>query len=204
MPSFIKASKGRNGRLHSRNHCVCVLVALSLQRLREEEARRQAALIRMHADERRARLERAAAARHRDASASVEENGSRTERASTNTTTDGGRKRPRMSEPDCTHDAEVRSSSVVSPGRREERVGMTTAREHTSNASEQSRASQSRTSRVNAARSKLSHGGHRYDDSDDSNDSSESEGEVMTAAAKARARKKAAGGKRRARSAMFI
>eukprot|EP01043_Picozoa_sp_COSAG02_P044931 COSAG02_NODE_4059_length_5845_cov_3.052732_2_plen_183_part_00 len=182
------------------------MVALSLQRLREEEARRQAALIRMHADERRARLERAAVARHRNASASVEETDSCTACTSTSgTTTDGSRKRPRMSEPENT-DAE-RSSSVVPPGRREEQIGSTTAREHTGTASEQGRASQSRTSRVNAARSKLGHGGHRYDDSDDgddNDDSSESEGEIMTAAAKARARKKAAGGKRRARSAMFI
>ena len=179
------------------------MFALSVQRLREEEARRQAALIRMHADERRARLERAAAARHRDAFASVEEGDSCTASTSTSgTTTDGGRKRPRMSEPENT-DAE-RSSSVVSPGRREERIGSMSAHERTGNASEQGRASKSRTSRVNAARSKLGHGGHRYDDSDDSSDSSESEGEIMTAAAKARARKKAAGGKRRARSAMFI
>jgi hypothetical protein len=144
----------------------------------------------MHADERRARLERTGAARHREAPASVAEGESYTARTSitgARTATDEGRKRPRMSEPQLVDTKVWSSSSELSPGRRERSDG-TTAHELTGNTRDQRQASQSRT-------------GHRYDDSDSSSDSDD---EGMTAAAKARARRKAAGGKRRARSAMFI
>ena len=171
---------------------VCWLRCL-FQRLREDEARRQAAMIRMHADERRARLERlerTGAARHREAPASEAEGESYTARASTSgarTATDEGHKRPRLSEPQIVDTKVWSSSSELSPGRRE-RSDSTTAHEITGNTRDHRQASQSRT-------------GHRYGDSDGS---SESDDEIMTAAAKARARRKAAGGKRRARSAMFI
>ena len=91
------------------------MVTVTSQRLREEEARRQAALIRMHADERRARLERTAAARHREASAPVEGGDGSTARISTEgaaNSIDGSRKRSRICETQ-------RADGNHSPGRRE-------------------------------------------------------------------------------------
>ena len=143
------------------------MVTVTSQRLREEEARRQAALIRMHADERRARLERTAARISTEGAAN---------------STDGSRKRSRICETQ-------RADGDHSPGRREK-----SEHRHAGNTGGQSKVSRSRPGYAATVN-------HRYDESDSS---SESSGEIVTAAAKARARKKASGGKRRARSAMFM
>lgn len=180
------------------------MFVLLYQRLREEEARRQAALIRMHADERRARLERNAAARHRGAAEAAEGDGSST---GGNSDSRCSRKRPRMHKAqyvDDGVDGDASGSTIGSTAAdKREPSGaddIPTARGRDASVDDQRTASR-QTGVGGAARSDPTNSGHRYDESDDTSDS---DAEALTAAAKARARRKAAGRKRRARSAMFI